>query len=219
MVRILSQNVCGLCNTVKRREAFMLFKQKADIVCLQETHSTPEDECFWRNEWRGKVYFSHGCNDARGVLIAIQENADLEVIDSQIDSTGRYVMLQIKHLEELFVLCSVYAPNKDSPEFFLNIFKVAENFTGKCISVGDFNFAFDPTLDRKTNKKLICNNDKSKDTVTQFMEDTLMVDIWGVRNPIKRTFTYQCNKGKVASRIDLALIDQCMEGWVTHIST
>ena len=37
----------GLRNNVKRREIFMYHKKKADIICLQETHSDQSDINIW----------------------------------------------------------------------------------------------------------------------------------------------------------------------------
>ena len=49
MVKIVSQNVCGLRDMKKRKEMFNYFRQKADIVCFQETHFTKNDVQIVRN--------------------------------------------------------------------------------------------------------------------------------------------------------------------------
>ena len=66
-VKVLSLNVRGLRNQIKRRAIFTYLKrQKADIYCLQETYSKKLDEKIWPAEWGGKVVFSHGNNTPEG---------------------------------------------------------------------------------------------------------------------------------------------------------
>ncbi len=58
-IKIISLNVIGLRNQVKRRPIFSYLKnQKADLYCLQETVSKEEDEKIWSAEWKG-IFFSH----------------------------------------------------------------------------------------------------------------------------------------------------------------
>ena len=57
-LKILSLNVRGLRNQIKRRAVFAYLKrQKADIFCLQETYSNKLDESVWPAEWGGKYVF------------------------------------------------------------------------------------------------------------------------------------------------------------------
>ena len=61
-IKILSLNVRGLRNHVKRRALFLYPKnQKADFYCLQETFS---NEVPWASEW------SHGTKHSRYLHIA-----------------------------------------------------------------------------------------------------------------------------------------------------
>ena len=53
-LRVLSFNVRGMADRLKRREIFNYLRdQNPDIVCLQETHSNVKIEKIWRNEWGG----------------------------------------------------------------------------------------------------------------------------------------------------------------------
>ena len=66
LIKILSLNVRGLRNHVKRRALFLYLKnQKADFYCLQETFSLEEDEVIWASEWGGKILFSHGTKHSK----------------------------------------------------------------------------------------------------------------------------------------------------------
>ena len=55
-VKIMSLNVRGLRNQVKRRSIFSYLKnQKATLYCLQETFSNENDEKIWSAEWGGQM--------------------------------------------------------------------------------------------------------------------------------------------------------------------
>ena len=138
MVCIVSQNVRGLRNNNKCRETFLYYKEKADILCFQECHSEYKDENVWRNEFKGLCFFSHGTTNKRGVMIAVKNNIPINVIDIQTDDAGRYIILRFKLEEQLFVLVNLYAPNRDSPEFFSELFKKVAELSGKRIIVGGF---------------------------------------------------------------------------------
>ena len=58
MIVIKSQNVRGLSNSMKRKRLFSWLQQtKADVLFLQETHSTPDSEDEWKKDWGGISYF------------------------------------------------------------------------------------------------------------------------------------------------------------------
>ena len=126
MIRIVSQNVHGLRDFVKRKEILYFLRNKAEIVCLQETYSTKEDCNLWKSMWNGPIYYSHGTNKSRGVLIACKRNSDFEILDFATDDVGRYIILQIKANEKKFILVNLYAPNRDCPELFVEIFRKVE---------------------------------------------------------------------------------------------
>ena len=66
-IYFVSFNARGLRNRTKRLSLFrhLHLTYKNSIIVLQETHSTPSTENIWKNEWRGKVFFSHGSETAR----------------------------------------------------------------------------------------------------------------------------------------------------------
>ena len=60
---------------------------------LQETHSTALVEQKWRNQWRGKMFFSHGTSNSTGVLICITEDLDCKVNNELHDKNGRILII------------------------------------------------------------------------------------------------------------------------------
>ena len=54
-------------------------KQNADIAFLQETYSTPEIVDEWKFQWHGNIYYSHGTNHSKGVLILASDKLQFEL--------------------------------------------------------------------------------------------------------------------------------------------
>ena len=72
-LKIVSLNVRGLGHFKKRRSIFSWARRtRADLVLLQETHSTAEIELKWQHECGGQILFSHGNSSSRGVAIIVQ---------------------------------------------------------------------------------------------------------------------------------------------------
>ena len=94
---------------------------------------------------------------------------------------GRWIITNIKWKDKCFSLCAVYAPNKDSPGFWNNIFSISSEFHHQLIIMGDFNTCLDCKLDRTGTYS--SNNKQSTDAILQYMETHSMQDVWRVRNP------------------------------------
>ena len=118
MVRIISLNVRGMAEEVKRRTIFDYCRNRADLCLLQETHSTEKIEKYWSNEWGGKIVFNHGTSDSRGVCILIRKNMPYQVCALTRDMEGRILNIDIKINNKIWNITNVYAPNKNCPQFF-----------------------------------------------------------------------------------------------------
>ena len=63
-------NARGLAEGKKRRTVFHWLKTfHRGITLLQETHSHHTTEKTWMRDWGGKIIFSHGNTQGRGVAI------------------------------------------------------------------------------------------------------------------------------------------------------
>ena len=69
-------------------------KQKADIAFLRETYSMPEVVNEWKFQYRGQMFFSHGSNHSRGVVVLISETLQFDLICLKEDIHGRFVAIQ-----------------------------------------------------------------------------------------------------------------------------
>ena len=107
--KLVSLNVRGLRSLNKRKAILTwLIKQKADIVFLQETYSSSEDENFWNTQWKGKMLFSHGSNHSKGTLVLVKQGLDFEQKSVLCGPNGRFIILE--------------AVVQDTPFLFVNNF-------------------------------------------------------------------------------------------------
>ena len=59
MASLFLYNVKGLRDKNKCTKIFSFIRTHVQngIICLQETHSAPDDENDWQNEWGGPMFF------------------------------------------------------------------------------------------------------------------------------------------------------------------
>ena len=107
-------------------------------------------------------------------------------------------------------LANVYAPNKDSPAFFINLAQNMFEMPEHRIVVGDFNLVLDNDLDRKN---CTYNNDNSKEILLQIMDELLLCDVWRTRNVDQSRYSYFVKRGQTikASRIDFGLVSHGLD--------
>lgn len=178
----------GLGDFTKRKQLFTLIKlKKLDFVLIQESHLTDRDSNIWRSQWGGEMLYANGVSDSRGVLILINRLIDYKIGKVVTDLNGRYIISEFTIDNFTFVICNIYAPNVDSPDFFKKIEMEIELFDNSNIMVaGNFNFAIDPEIDRKISHY---NNNKARDTFLSYAEFRELVDVWRVRNPDARQYS------------------------------
>ena len=111
--KLVSLNARGIRTFEKRKAIFAwLMKQQADICFLQETYSTIEIENSWKMQWKGNMFFSHGSQHGRGVLILIKNSLEFELKSVRQDSQGRFIILEALVQDQKFLFVNIYAPNK-----------------------------------------------------------------------------------------------------------
>ena len=94
----------------------------------------------------------------------------------------------------MYVLINIYAPNKDSNivSFFNNLLLILRNNNfdeEENISMGgDFNCPLNPLMDKKGG--LLSPRKSVVSTIRNLQEEFDLVDIWRVKNPQKKSFTW-----------------------------
>ena len=195
----------GLANEKKRRIIFNKCRKRGDIILLQETHSNINRQQIWEHEWGGKILFSHGKNDARGVAMLFGKNVDYRIIKFRTDVEGRYLIAELKLEELICTIVNVYAPNLDKPVFFEQLHKDLAEYSENKILAGDFNLTMNPTIDRLNTYQ---NNNKSLSVLNKIIDHYYLQDSWRARNESNKEYSwYKISRNKQeikASRIDMA---------------
>ena len=110
---------------------------------------------------------------------------------------GRFVILKAEINDKMYALINVYAPNKDTNiiKFLNNLFMTLEknNFDEEenIIIGGDFNCAPNPILDKKGG--LLIPRKSVVTTIKNLQEELELVNIWRVKNPERKSFTWSQN--------------------------
>ena len=142
-------------------------------------------------------------------MILIKDDLEFEYKSSVLDTNGRYILIDATVEGSDFLLVNIYAPNKvqEQYEFFSCLEKMVEEFNTsaeqKIVVDGDFNVAIDPDLD--------CSggNPTKKNSVKHIQDICLnfdLVDIWRVRNPVCKRFSWRQKNPFLQRRLDYWLL-------------
>ena len=206
-INIGDLNVRGLGDYHKRKAIFnFLKKNKLDIVFLQETHVNSIDTAkLWDSEWGTKTYHSYGTTKSAGVAILINKTLKCEISNVSGDTEGRIISLCVNLDGRKIALTNIYAPNTDEVEFFEKVINYNEKLADcdGCVMGGDFNLVLDPSIDRYNS---LMNHDRSATCLKEYIEQADLCDIWRIRNPTNKRFTWHRPTSGSASRIDMLLI-------------
>ena len=181
---------------------------RADIVLLQESHNTTDTEHLWRNEWGSAWYNSNGTSNARGVSILLSRNMErsIKIISEYKDQNGRLLLITCVIEDKQYVICNVYGPNTDDPEFYQSLVNAIHGTEFDNLVIGgDFNFVMNDDLDSRNRKP---SHPRSKEILLKLMEQCNITDIWRDRNETARRYTWYKTKPKLTcSRLDWFLVN------------
>ncbi|KAL9964740.1 hypothetical protein ACROYT_G028420 [Oculina patagonica] len=165
------------------------------------------------------MFYSHGTNHSKGVLILVSDKLQFKLKSVNQDSEGRYVLIEALIQESPFLLLNIYSPNKTSEQctFFANILSILDgtdfHSQSQLIIGGDFNVHLDAEMDNEGGRV------EKKDSVKNISDIKLeydLVDIWRVRNPDKRQFTWRQKRPRVQRRLDYWLINDGLQDFIEH---
>ena len=152
----ITNNVKGIQSLKKRLKLIQYFKSKigpCGLLFLQETHSNSKVEQKWKEDFHGKVFFSHGKTNSCGVLIAYFGTEKITVKIQQTDHSGRILILDVSINNSKCILINLYNANieKELIEVLNNLFALLKTFDNNpnkhIIMAGDFNLFFNLKLD------------------------------------------------------------------------
>ena len=206
-------NTNGLGDSIKRGAIFNRLKRKGPgIFLLQETHSVKKTEDSWYTQWGNRnIFFSHGTSNSTGVATLISSNLEFEVLKSESDTDGRYVIIDVKINDKIYTIGNMYAPTRNFEqhqcETFLYFQNSLENFTKENIILGgDFNVYLNPRLDKLDNMPNTNDNPDYRNSINAYLEVENLTDIWRTLNPYERFFTF--HRGNTKSRLDYFFVSE-----------
>ena len=153
--------------------------------------------------------YSHESNHSKGVLELIRETLQFELKSVKKNTQGRFVIVEALVQECPVLLINIYAPNKtnEATDFYENLrstlLESDYDQDYKIVIGGDFNAPLNFQLDRYGSKT------EKREVVTKIRELILhfnVVDIWRIRNPNKRRYTWKQKKPAIQRRLDYWLI-------------
>ena len=168
----------------------------------------------WANEWGGKAFFSHGNPNSCGVAILIRNIVNCVIQKSIVDPQGRFTILKANIHDKVYIsvisvsLVNIYAPNKVRGKFYKNLHRVLQTEDLHCdeniIIGGDFNCPLDPKLDKKGGimvpRKMVIDN------IECLQNEVDLVDVWRIKNPRSRSYTWSQKSPPIFCRLDYWLI-------------
>jgi len=209
---ICSANCNGLGDKPKRIRIFKRLKRNyKGIMFLQETYTTSRIEGTWRRDIgkQYQPYFSHWKSNSRGVAIILPKCLVKCIVNIDRDTEGRILLIQLQLENKVYSLINVYGPTQGNVDEQIQFLETLDKVIGKCentklIIGGDFNIINDPKLDRWN----AISDKPTKPTLklAELKEVYNLSDIWRIKNPSTRRYTWRRHKPLQQSRIDYWLI-------------
>ena len=172
----------------------------------------------WNAEWKGLSYFSCGTNQSKGVITLIGKDIDYKEKHVIRDKYGRFVIIYCEIQGMEFCLINLYAPNTETEQidFYNQIFQevtcLSCNENANYVWGGDYNC---PLSKMDLDKMHIRLKTKSINVIKQIMETYNLLDIWRVRNPSIKSYTWRSLQPLVQRRLDYFLISDNIQHMVT----
>jgi len=177
-----------------------------------------DTEVQWRNEWGANIILSHGNSNSCGVAVLLKKGTDCTIHSRIIDPQGSYIILKADIADHKYTLINIYALNKDNDiaNFLEKLRKtlLEEHFDAdeKVIVGGDFNCTMNPLLDKKGSS--LAPRKIAIASIECFQEEFILVDIWRVKNPEIKSFTWCQSSPQIFSRVDYWFISNNLPAWI-----
>ena len=134
---------------------------------------------------------------------------------------GRYIGIEAEIKDENFLLFNVYAPNNDSQsakiyEHIVNILKKEDQiYEDRMIIGGDFNCPLNPSLDKMGG--LLTTRKKIVDQIENLQNLFNVHDVWRIKHPSQKSFTWSQKSPFIFCRLDYWLISDSLYDMVGNV--
>ena len=134
-------------------------------------------------------------------MIKDKVEAETELVHK--DDTGNILAIRFSFDTHCITLINIYGPNDDEPNFFHRIETIVNNQQEQndhIIIAGDYNLVLNQAQDTHNYRQEHHRN--AKRTLKQIMQEQNLVDIWRLRNPEKKQFTWFNAQSTKMARLD-----------------
>lgn len=148
--KLLTLNLAGLNNPIKRRKLRSLLKgKKCDEFCCHETHLRKQEEHYIREVHTGIKLRAAATVKKRGVLLGFSRATNWQEQNTVTDPEGYYLITRGLFQGIQWTIVGIYVPQTKKSVFFKSIMKELESFSiHNLVIMGDFNAVMDHTLDK-----------------------------------------------------------------------
>ena len=198
-LEIISFNCQGLRSADNRATLFSWLNCcKVDFLCIQETHSTSEQEfAAWLQTAKTDIHRSCG--------VAILYSSKFQLTASYRDQAGRLLRAQFSSSNtDPSQICNIYGPNapKAGESFFQSLYSVLDSHL-PLILCGDFNTVVDSVRDRRGCNPCSPWSYPWSRTLIHLISTYDLHDIWRRFHPYQSSFTWHRPNHQQASRLDM----------------
>jgi len=219
---VISYNVRGLNQSPKRIKIFNYIsdKLKNGVAFFQETYSSEVSCVSWRQNWKGDMLFNHGTSNSKGTLIAFSENFEYKLVDHYADNEGRLQICSIVHDNRKLLLINIYNENIEQKQVALlkKLNERLDSFSDileyEIILGGDWNFILDKKLDADGGNPTLKLSSIAE--LTKLAEKFDLCDIFRIRNPDKRRFSFRQPTPRRLRRLDYFLLSNSVQEHVIN---
>ena len=169
-------------------------------------------------EWGGKIIWSHGTTNSKGVAIAFKRNLKISALNIFRDKDGKYIFAQIALKRKMLCLANVYDPNNDNPMVFPNFFNDLKNFSSYDVILGGgFNLILNNDLD-KIGGASQHSNYKAREAIRSHMRAMNLSDSFRIFHSFMKTFTRIQITPFTASRLNFFLVSNSLTSFTQSIN-
>ena len=222
---VFTFNVRGLRGRDKRIKIFDYLndKTKNGIFLLQETHSTCEVITNWSHDWGSMLKCNSGTSNSKGTLIAFSKNFQYNILKYVDDNNGRIQICATEISGTKLLLVNIYNDNIETEQVktLTKLNEMLDNFENihdfEIVMGGDWNVIFDKVLDAKGGNPSL--KFQSLSEISKLSNKFGLCDIFRIRHPNKKNFTFRQPTPRKWRRLDFFLVSNSLQDSVRKVTT
>ena len=162
-------------------------------------------------------WFSRTIDNSCGVAIGYYGKKSFKLLSKFDDKSGRVLILQVKIKNEFLILINLYNANTEN-EQLRTLFDITNRLEKiddinhkKIVFGGDFNPSFEAKLEAQPGNPVL--KKKSLAKLIQMKEKFDFCDIWRIKNPNTKRYTFrqQHSSGYIQRRLDYFFISNVLQ--------